>query len=72
MSKNIRILIADDNQKMVDMLKGLLQVQDDMQIVGEANNGLEAFEMIKETKPDVVLLDMVMPQCDGFGVRERI
>ena len=42
------------------MLKGLLQVQDDMQIVGEANNGLEAFEMIKETKPDVVLLDMVM------------
>lgn len=72
MSKNIRILIADDNQKMVDMLKGLLQVQDDMQIVGEANNGLEAFEMIKETKPDVVLLDMVMPQCDGFGVLERI
>lgn len=72
MSKTIRVMAADDNKKMLSMLKDLISSEDDMEYVGEAADGIEAFGMIEETKPDVVLLDMVMPRLDGFGVLDKI
>ena len=72
MSKEVRVLIADDNPKMVDMLKGVIETQEDMKVAGVAYDGIEAYEMIMETKPDVVLLDVVMPKCDGFGVLDKL
>lgn len=72
MQNRCKVLIADDNQKMVDSLKELIQSQEDMIVCGEAADGKEALEMMKETEPDIVLLDMVMPKCDGFGVLEKM
>lgn len=71
MNTKTKVLIVDDNQKMVDMLKSLIEVQEDMSVVSYANDGVEAYQLIQETKPDVVLLDLVMPKCDGFGVIEK-
>ena len=57
MSK-IHVAIADDNQRMVDMITKLLSQDDDIEIVASADNGEAAVEIIKESHPDVVLLDI--------------
>lgn len=72
MNKQISVLLADDSREFVDILKSHLESEEDIQIVGIAYDGREAFEMILETKPDVVLLDLVMPYIDGLGVLEKI
>lgn len=72
MEYKTKVLVADDNQKMVDMLKDLIGMQKDMEFVGFANDGQEALGMLKETNADVLLLDMVMPKRDGFGVLEQL
>lgn len=72
MNKKIRVLIADDNPKMVELIKNRIRAEEDMEVAAEAYNGIEAYELIMETQPDVVLLDMVMPQCDGFGVLTKL
>ncbi len=72
MSNKIRVLVADDNSKMVDMIKDLVSIQEDMEVAGTAYDGQEAYEMILETKPDLVLLDVIMPKCDGFGVLQKL
>jgi DNA-binding NarL/FixJ family response regulator len=64
MSK-IRILIADDQVLMRDGLKTILNLEEDMEVVGIAQNGLEAFETAKSLNPDVVLMDIRMPVMDG-------
>lgn len=71
MSK-IHVAIADDNQRMVDMITKLLSQDDDIEVVASADNGEAAVEIIKESRPDVVLLDIIMPKLDGIGVLERI
>lgn len=68
----IKVLIADDNQRMVGALEQLLKTQEDMEVIGLAYDGKEAVDMVRETKPDVLLLDLVMPKLDGFGVLERM
>lgn len=66
----IKVFIADDN---VDRIKELEnQLRKDFEITGVANDGLETVRLIKETKPDVVLMDIFMPMLDGFGVMEKI
>ena len=72
MSYNIRILIADDNYDFAMTLMGYLEREEGMEIVGRAKDGTEAYQMILETNPDVVLLDMIMPHVDGLGVLERV
>lgn len=72
MSDNIRILIADDNYDFAMTLMGYLEREEGMEIVGRAKDGTEAYQMILETNPDVVLLDMIMPHVDGLGVLERV
>jgi two-component system response regulator (stage 0 sporulation protein A) len=72
MSNKIKVIVADDNRNLCQMLQNYLQAQDDLILVGIANNGLEAWELIQTQEPDLILLDLVMPNLDGLGVLERI
>lgn len=67
MTRPIRIVVADDHPIFRAGLRALLDGQPDMQVVGEAGNGLEAMQRCRELKPDVVLLDLTMPVLDGLG-----
>ncbi len=68
MSEKIRVLIVDDNQNFCTILSEHISEQDDLEVVGIANNGLKAVDLIKETMPDIVVLDIIMPHLDGLGV----
>ena len=64
----LKVAIADDNELMLDMLGELISSDKDLSIVGKAKNGEEICQIIKEQKPDVVLLDLIMPKMDGLTV----
>ena len=68
----IRILVADDHAIFRDGLRKLLEVADDVQIIGEASNGVECVKMLGKFKPDILLLDLRMPEKDGLGVLEEV
>ena len=68
----ISVAIVDDNERILNLLEDILKEDTDIEVVGKAENGVEALELIKEKKPDVVLLDLIMPKLDGLGVMERI
>ena len=68
----IRILVADDHAIFRDGLRKLLEGAEDVQIVGEASNGLECTKMLAKLKPDILLLDLRMPEKDGLGVLEEV
>ncbi len=68
----IKVLIADDNREFADLLSEYLQIQSDLDIVGIAYNGQEALNMVERTRPDVLVLDIIMPVLDGIGVLERM
>jgi len=68
----INVAIVDDNERMVSLLEDILKADDEIEVVGKSENGIDAVEMIKEKKPDVVLLDLIMPKLDGLGVMEKI
>ena len=72
MGNGIKIIVADDNHNFCHMLQNYLQAQEDLNIVGVAYNGLEAWELILSHDPDLLILDQVMPNLDGLGVLERI
>jgi len=72
MGKKVKIIIADDNRNFCQVLQNHLQNQEDLRVVGVANNGLEAWELIQTQEPDLIILDLVMPNLDGLGVLERI
>lgn len=72
MDNSISVLLADDCEEFVKSVKDYLDSQDGITVAGVAHDGREAFELIKETKPDVVLLDMIMPYIDGLGVLKKI
>ena len=69
---NLSIAIADDNERMVEILDSIVKKDNEIRIVGKANNGEDVYQMIKEKEPDVVLLDLIMPKMDGLSVMERI
>ncbi len=64
----LRIMIADDERPARMFLKNILLTFENVEIVGEAENGVEAVEIIKETKPDLALLDLQMPEASGLEV----
>ena len=68
----VRILVADDHAIFRDGLRKLLEVADDVQIIGEASNGVECVKMLTKLKPDILLLDLRMPEKDGLGVLEEV
>ncbi len=72
MKEKIRVLIADDNIEFATTLQGYLENEEEMEVVGMAKDGNEAYELILETLPDVVLLDVIMPHLDGLGVLEKL
>lgn len=62
----IQLIIVDDHGIIRDSLKRMLNIFEDMHVIGTASNGEEAFELIKKERPDIVLMDAVMPICDGI------
>ena len=70
--KKIRILIADDHTLMRVGLRTMLRYQPDMTVVGEATNGAEAVALAKERKPDVIIMDLMMPELSGADATRQI
>ncbi|MSS63767.1 sporulation transcription factor Spo0A [Velocimicrobium porci] len=71
MSK-ISVAVVDDNERMVNLLTDIMNSDGEIEVVGTAKNGIEALSLINEAEPDVVLLDIIMPELDGLGVMERV
>ena len=63
-----RVLIADDSSSVRDVIRTFLRDREDIEICGEAVDGLEALEKAQRLKPDLVLLDLVMPEINGAEV----
>jgi DNA-binding NarL/FixJ family response regulator len=72
MGKSLRILLVDDHVLFRKGLVTLLEAQDNLQVVGEADNGLEGVEQARELLPDIILMDVNMPECDGIEATRRI
>ncbi|HSG41852.1 MAG TPA: response regulator transcription factor [Anaerolineales bacterium] len=70
--EKIKILMADDHPVVRAGIRGMLETQDEFQVVAEAENGREAFEQIGKLKPDVVLMDLRMPEMDGVEAITKI
>jgi DNA-binding NarL/FixJ family response regulator len=72
MSGRVRVLIADDEAIVRDGLRAILELEDDLEVVGEAANGAEAVAAARRLQPDVVLVDVQMPVMDGVAATRRL
>ncbi len=70
--EKLNVAIADDNERMLQTLGDIVKSDEELQVVGTAKDGEEAYEMIKRQEPDVVLLDIVMPKLDGLTVMDKV
>lgn len=68
----INVAIVDDNEKIVSLLDNILQKDENIEVVGKADNGMGALDVIREQEPDVVLLDLIMPKLDGMEVMQKV
>ena len=68
----IKILMADDHPVVRAGIRGMLETQDDFEVIAEASNGREAVEQVAKLKPDVVLMDLRMPEMEGVEAIEKI
>jgi len=68
----INIIIVDDNKEFRNLLNEYMLLQEDIVVTGIAEDGEEALKLIEDKKPDLVVLDMIMPNLDGLGVLERL
>lgn len=68
----IRIIIAEDQRMVLGALGSLLNLEDDMEVVGMANNGQEAITLVKELKPDICMMDIEMPLKTGLEAAEEL
>ncbi|HEY3742154.1 MAG TPA: response regulator transcription factor, partial [Bryobacteraceae bacterium] len=68
----IRVVLADDHPIVRDGLKKLLNIETDIEVVGEAGDGREMLEVIQDVEPDVVLLDLRMPNLDGLSALQAL
>lgn len=64
----MRVVLADDQELLRHGLRGLLELADEVEVVGEASDGIEAVAVVRTRRPDVLLLDVRMPKLDGVGV----
>ena len=72
MPKRIRVLVVDDSNYVVVVVSRKLQADPEIEVIGSAGNGIEAIEKVKRLRPDVVTLDVVMPEMDGLTALGRI
>jgi DNA-binding NarL/FixJ family response regulator len=72
MSDRIRVLVVDDHVVVRQGLRTFLEVQDDIEVVGEAGDGAAAVEQAQLLRPDVILLDLIMPGVDGIEAMRRL
>lgn len=72
MKEKIKVLLADDNEAFTKETEKFLSGEEDMDVVSITNNGRETIAKIMEHRPDVVILDMIMPEIDGIGVMQAI
>jgi DNA-binding NarL/FixJ family response regulator len=71
-SRKTRLVLADDHPIVLGGLRHLIQAEDDLEIVGEAGNGLAAFDLIRATSPDVAVVDISMPGLNGIALTRRL
>lgn len=72
MNNKIKVILADDNNQMLENLKENLMLSEGVDIVGVSNNGLEVLDMLSFYEPDVLVCDIVMPNLDGLAILEKI
>ena len=72
MGKKINIVLADDHTIFRDALRQLLSIEPDFEVVGEAKNGTEVLDLVRELQPHILLLDLRMPGLDGLSALQRI
>ena len=72
MNSKIRVVLADDHFIVRSGIKSLLEDNPTIEVVGEANNGIEAIQKVKELSPDIVLMDITMPEMNGLQAAEII
>lgn len=68
----LSIAIADDNRQTLNLLGEILEKEEGIHVVGKADNGEDAYNMIVRTNPDIVLMDVIMPRLDGISVMEKV
>ena len=68
----IKVLLADDNKDFCDIIVDHLNKQEDITVVAVAMDGIDAMNKIRDTHPDVAVIDGIMPRLDGLGVLERL
>jgi len=71
-SQTIRVMLVDDHNVVRSGLATFMKAYDDLELVGEAKNGLEAVNLCREKKVDVILMDLMMPEMDGIGATRAI
>lgn len=72
MAEAIRVVLVDDHSVVRQGLRAFLATEADIEVLGEASNGREAVEVVRRIKPNVVLMDLVMPELDGIGATAEI
>ncbi len=72
MTELVQVLIADDHAVVREGLRTLINTEPGLEVIGEASDGREAVQQTRQLKPDVILLDMVMPHLDGLGAIKAI
>jgi two-component system response regulator (stage 0 sporulation protein A) len=72
MTAKTRVVVIDDNPHIREIMSSVIGMQEDMEIVGMAGDGVRGVELILNVQPDVVILDMIMPQLDGLGVLDGL
>ena len=70
--KRITVLLADDNGDLRKQFRKILELEDDLEVIGEAKNGIEAVAMAKKLRPAVVLMDVAMPLMNGLQAANQI
>ena len=72
MDRKMRILVVDDHQIFRKILRQIIDIQNDMEVIAEADNGLSAIEQVQKFRPDVVMMDIRMPVIDGIDATRQI